>query len=160
MKSWGYTLLIISLSFGIATCVKVSDETQTREIIQGFEEAYEKEDINKLMSYFSDDCEQRLFNSEGEMIESSTEKETVKSTFAAEFSRGDGMEVTITNMTVEISDDAAIVNYDWQLNFTDRQANGVRIVSTGTANTSFRKVEDAWKIKELKRTIDTWEESK
>jgi hypothetical protein len=39
------------------------------------------------MSYFSDDCEQRLFNSEGEMIESSTGKETVKSTLAAEFSR-------------------------------------------------------------------------
>ena len=149
-----YIFLVVPLIGFLVGC-RASDEEQIRGVMQGSLQAYGEEDIDKVMSYMSETCERRMLYGGGE---TATGKDAVRSSYAGDFARADDIEVTGDTITsVKVSGDTATAVHNWQLEFTDLQENGVRVVATGKSSVSLRKIDGIWKITVSEDTIDTWE---
>ncbi len=134
-----------------------SDEDQIRGIMRGIEEAYKEEDIDKFMSYFSDDCV-RIIRPLDRPANPMEGKEAVKASFANEFNMWDDIHMTFTGMVVKVSGDTATLTCDWQMNMTNVAGEGKQVVQAGKVNAiDFRKMQGTWKITRVDNTTaDFW----
>ena len=144
---------VVSLIGFLVGC-RASDEEQIRVIIQGGLQAYGEEDIDKVMSYMSETCERRMLYGGGE---TATGKDAVRSSYTGEFARMDDIGITGDIISIKVSGDTATAVYNWQMEVTDLQENGFRVVVTGKTSDSLRKIDGIWKITVAEDTIDTWE---
>ncbi len=144
---------VVSLVGFLVGC-RASDEEQIRGVLQGSLQAYGEEDIDKLMSYVSENFERRMLYGGGG---TATGKDAARASYAGEFARMDDVELTGDVISVKVSGDTATAVENWQMEFTDLQNNGVRVVATGKNNVSLRKIDGIWKITLGEDAIDTWE---
>ncbi len=157
MKDFACISLTLSfaISVGVLSGCKVPDEEQIRDVVYGYCDAYNEKDIDKVMSFFSDDSKRARSYAEGDVA---TGKEAVRATFMEEFDRIDNIKGTREIPTLNVSGDAADVIYSYRMEFTDLQENEVRVVATGKGTVKLRKTGGVWKITELEETIDSWEQ--
>ena len=148
-------LLFVYLGFMATGSVALTDEEQIVEIVRGAAEAYENEDIDKVMSYFSEDCERRVVPASGEAI-TFTGKEAVRATFLGDFGKWDDIELIVTNIVVTISGDTATATSDAENYLTNLDNEGIREIVTQKFNVNLGKIEDAWKITVLENVIESW----
>jgi uncharacterized protein (TIGR02246 family) len=142
--------------FILGASSRTSDEEQIRGIMRGIEEAYKAEDIDKFMSYFSEDCE-RIVRTLNRPANSMEGKEAVKASFANEFNVWDDIHMTFTDVAVQVSGDTATLACNWQMTVTNVAGEGERAVHAGKVTAvDFRKVEGAWKITRVENTADVW----
>jgi ketosteroid isomerase-like protein len=133
---------------------KAPDEEQIRDVVYGYCYAYNDKDIDKVMSFLSDDSKRTRSYAEGDVA---TGKEAIRVTFVEEFEKIDNIEGTPEIPTLNVSGDSADVIYIYRMEFTDLQENEVRVVATGKGTVKLRKTGGVWKITEVEETIDSWE---
>ena len=134
----------------------LTDEKQIRNVIQGYNKAYEDKDIGKVMSFFSEDTKRiRLYKVDEK---TAIGKNAVRATFVEEFDRVNIADSTCDIDAPMISGDAASGIYKWRMDFTDLQNNGVKVVATGKGIVKLKKADGIWKITELEETIDSWDQ--
>ena len=156
MKDFACISLTLSfaISVGVLSGCKVSDEEQIRDVVHGYCDAYNEKDIDKVMSFFSDDSKRVRSYAEGDVA---TGKGAVRATFVEEFERIDNIKGTREIPTLNVSGDSADVIYSYRMEFTELQENEVRVVAAGKGTVKLRKTGGVWKITELEETIDSWE---
>jgi ketosteroid isomerase-like protein len=146
--------LTFAISVGVLSGCKVPDEEQIRDVVHGYGDAYNDKDIDKVMSFFSDDSKRVRSYAEGHIA---TGKEAVRETFVEEFEKIGNIEGTPEIPTLNVSGEAADVIYIYRMEFTELQENEIRVVATGKGTVKLRKTGGIWKITELEETIDSWE---
>lgn len=131
-----------------------NDEKQVRDVIKGYNEAYAAKDIDRVMSFFSENSKRIRPYAEGHIA---TGKDAVRATYADEFEVIADVSSTYEIAAPTISGDTASVIYTYRMSLADQRKNGAKTVATGKGNVKLRKTGGIWKITEVEETIDSWE---
>ena len=131
-----------------------TDEKQIQDVIQGYCDAYDERDLDKCMSFFSDDSRRVRVYAGGD---TSIGKAAVRATYAQEFERFDSVDTTSDIPTLNVSGDVADLVYTYRMKFSGLKGDRTRAIATGKGTVKLRKTDGIWKITEVEETIDSWE---